>query len=299
MPWSSDATIGYVGGPGGSRILYFLDMDMLRSTDFGDTWEIINDGVTPGYCRSIPEYGNILTFAMENPAPPWEGFYYSANADELDPNQIIWRQRNGSINYALRTDRIHSYEIYYPSVESAEDDEFFVILGRDTMDDPYGDEKPLFRTLDGGESWHPAYLLLPLGEDPNIIDIDLYQGEDSEEIIVLAANLDGVNYSGGIYKSVDSGINWEMIGVDPPAGYSDLILSVAMGQKSYESTNIIYAGVLIAAGPYDPSYIRIYKSVASGTDWEVVYELPGYYAAIRPLRYFHNDDLLSFIPRNA
>lgn len=136
----------------------------------------------------------------------------------------------------------------------------------------------VWRTTDGGNNWLPITDNMPttaigsLAMDPNNEDI-IYAGTGESNY----ANHS--RYGLGIYKSIDSGDSWTVIGADIFSGRSVSKIIV-----SHDNSDIIYASVSPAGGfpalaaakqhPDANGLLGVFKSTDAGESWQHLSQLP-------------------------
>ena len=119
----------------------------------------------------------------------------------------------------------------------------------------------LFKTSDGGKNWTPIFdneITTSIGAiaiDPKNPEI-IYVGTGDPDI-------NGNSYIGnGLYKSVNGGINWTLIGLQEVRIINEIIIDP-------QNSNILYVGAM--GNPFEPNEHRgVYKSTNSGLNWEKI-----------------------------
>ena len=126
------------------------------------------------------------------------------------------------------------------------------------------EERGLFRTLDGGQTWEKV---LYINEDTGVVEVAM---EDNGRVLYAAAyqrrrhawgNLTGGPHS-GIYRSMDGGTTWEKLGGGLPEGVLGKI-AIAIAKSS---PNVVYAAIADSDG-------GLYRSEDRGVTWTRVNDL--------------------------
>jgi len=259
--------------PRNSQILYGGDINLgiYKSSDKGENWQAINQGVRANHVfgSAISARGKILAASksglyVKNQEGGWEmrspKQIYSVAFNPADENTIFagfaWQLGKSTdsgrswtyVDISSRTDphTITSIDIYRQNPQ---------ILYM-SVDYRCGCHGEVYQSVDGGETiTRIGYASVP---------VNVVKASPNNPQVIYAGT--GMFYtpiqSGGIYKTIDGGQNWE-----------ELLSGVVVNTLAFDPENpdIIYAGCGTSGG----SYSGLYKSVNGGITWvEKVFGLP-------------------------
>ena len=212
---------------------------VFRSTDHGDTWENVSNGLGHRSIRALavsPAFGSDSTVFAGSP----DGVYKSVDGGETWQHSIEGLDNPRVLTLAVS-----------PSFET----DATVLAGV---------SNGLYRSTDGGSSWErvdkgltgatAAFLEFSPGFDR---DSTVFAGMLGERVIsYLWGALRYVTPPGGLFRSTDGGVTWEI--------YEDLkkvsIMSVSMS-PSFEFDSTAFAGTL---------HSGIYRTTDDGDSWSQV-----------------------------
>src|SRR6185369_4663521 len=248
-------TIGAVGVPQQPNVFYMAANNggVWKTTDYGRTWEPIFDDQPTGSIGDI-------AVAPSNPNVIYVGSGEGVQRPDLSVGDGIYKSTDAGKtwkNMGLRDGQ----QIGGLSIDSKDENKVFVaVLGH-----PYGpnEERGVYRSLDGGESWKKV-----LYKDDNTGAIQLAFDPKNSQIIYadLWAGRQGPWENGawqgpgsGLFKSTDGGNTWRQLTKGLPTfeqGLGRIGITVAPSDP-----NTLYATV-------DSTQLGgIYRSDDAGENW--------------------------------
>jgi hypothetical protein len=200
--WNSPLLVS--AGPG--HPLYCGGNYLFRSLDQGEHWEVVSPDLTRGKPGPSPDFGHTLTAVAESPLDAKQLYAGS------DDGRLSRSQDGGKTWTDLDIPRIPS-DGWITCIECSRFDRgtVYVCIDRHRLDDrrPY-----LFRSVDGGKTWHLLARNLPGGEPVHVVREDLHNPD-----------LLFVGTEGGLFGSLNRGQHWQrMRNGLPPAPVRDLVI---------------------------------------------------------------------------
>ncbi len=289
LPWVS--TGGPIGGlgydirmdPRNPDVMYVTDAwaGAFKSTDSGQTWFPINDGITARVGPSadgIPVFS--LTIDSNNPDTLWAGTQFGGGVFRSDDAGETWHSMSNGIQERALTIRGFTVEpgnsdVVYLGGEISSwewNDEPLPGLGLDMT------KGVVYKTADGGQNWrriwHGDNLARYIWIHPQDHDL-IYVSTGIFDREAANSNPDTLDPGGvGILRSRDGGETWEVLGVENGIRADELYF----GSLSMHPQN---PNILIGAAGNDP-YMwaldrpigAIYRTQDGGDSWERVLDLP-------------------------
>jgi hypothetical protein len=238
----------YLGASGGG---------VWKTEDYGTTWQVVSDG----YFAS-PSIGDIA-IAQNDP----NIVYVGTGSDALRSNVIVGKGMYKSIDGGTTWEQIGLVGTgHIGAVEIDPTDHNIVWVAAIGQAFNASEERGVYKTVDGGRSWER---MLFVSETVGFSDVELLPGNPS---IVFATAWKaqrtpwtiisgGEQDEGGLYKSVDGGLNWDKITAGLPQG---LIGKIDLAVTPADS-KLVYA---LVEAPGDEG--GLYKSVDQGRSFEQV-----------------------------
>jgi photosystem II stability/assembly factor-like uncharacterized protein len=174
--------LAMAASPEDGKLIFAINTsrELLQSTDGGDTWSRIAAN-TPARIRSLTMTGG--------QAPT----IYAATLDQgilQTTNGTSWFNANGAVNGAMPTSAVASI-----AFDAGSGDRYVAPNGDTVTGALYaGTDRGLFKSIDGGGSWAPLPLKLPL------VAIAVSRGAPG---LIMA-----VDSQGNVYRSADRGVTW-------------------------------------------------------------------------------------------
>ena len=233
--------------------------EIYKSTDFGETWAPLNNG--------IPD-AQIWSMALDENSPPsmrtlYAGSYENGIYKTIDGGQSWFAINNGlGVNGNLNVRKIiidpNNSDILYAGFST------IVIENGDALNSIQGG---LFKSINGGMSWSRIDIDLP-----QISVRDIIVDSDDSRIIYTASSSEYDHtekeyYYGGIHKSTDGGQSWNRMN----NGFGEMDnLEIAAIAINPDNQNVLYA-VTTDAPYHDESSGRgIFKSIDGGESWQTI-----------------------------
>lgn len=179
----------------------------------GGVWKTENKGTTfsPVFDMQNTNAIGDVAISPSNPEVVWVGTGEDYNARSSYSGTGIYKSVDGGDNWANMGlgDSHHISEIIIHPTNS--DIVYVAVMGHLFSDNQ---ERGVYKTIDGGKTWKT---LLQISEQTGIIDIAIHP-ENSDILYAVAYDMDrspwhfeaGGNES-GIYKTIDGGINWDLL----------------------------------------------------------------------------------------
>jgi len=256
-PFRAGRTVAISGIPSQPNVFYMAPNNggVWKSTDFGDTWNPMFDDQPTGSIGA-------LAVAPSDPNIIYVGSGEGLRRPDLSTGDGIYRSTDGGQTWqhlGLRDGQ----QIGAILIDPHDPNRVFVaVLGH-----PYGpnEERGVFRSLDGGESWERV-----LYKDDNTGAIDLaFDPRDPQTIYADMFTsrrppwTTGNSYSGpgsGLYKSTDGGTIWRQLAKGLPT-WADHLGRIGIGVAP-SNGNRIYTLV------DSPKLGGLYRSDDAGESWE-------------------------------
>lgn len=236
----------YMGATGGG---------VWKTEDYGISWENISDGYF-----STPSIGAIAVY-QEQP----DVMYVGTGSDGLRSNVItgrgVYKSEDAGKTWSFigleKTGQIGAVEIHPNDPNTVYVAAIGQAFGRN-------EERGLYKTTDGGESWEKIfYHSDSIGvvdiefapDDPNTIYAGLWRGERKPWTIVSGST------EGGVYKSTDAGKTWNKLNNGLPTnllGKIDFAVSPA-------NPDVVYANIEAS-----DEQGGLYRSEDRGANWTFV-----------------------------
>jgi len=197
--------------PRDPRVLYFGNQFFFRSSDAGRHWEKLGPDLTredPGVPATLdpatakdspvdgPRRGVIYTIA---PSPVKDGLLWSGTNDGL-----VWRSRDDGKTWDDVTPKEITPWSFLSILEAShfDADTAYADVDRHRLDDiaPH-----IYKTRDGGKTWHSIAAGIPMGSYVNVIR------EDPEKRGLLLAGTET-----GVFVSFDDGDHWQPLQANLP-----------------------------------------------------------------------------------
>jgi photosystem II stability/assembly factor-like uncharacterized protein len=227
--------------------LYYLDIGLLVSDDLGETFELSTKGRLKGSIGDVvidPDDSNKIWMVMGNRVSG-NGYVYRS-LDGGESWQLISATGNG-----LPKGRIKRI-LLDPVSPLGERTLYITCLGQG-----------IFKSVDGGLSWHPVNLGLPEKARQHIVDL-IMNPNDSNHL----RSLSGPNPSegSGIYETEDGGMTWIRIS-GPEEPFAD-VKDLAVDPHDWNTLYIAQKQRFIRPVTYPGG---LYKSTDGGETWTMVY----------------------------
>jgi photosystem II stability/assembly factor-like uncharacterized protein len=230
--------------PSDNRIVYMATDDgVLKSSDFGDTWSAINNGLPHMDARRLKVHGSgaamTLFLSMKTGGDPgtpssWEGGLYKSSDGGAN-----WVEINGDIpQYDVDGEALYDYRKFDVHPTNAD-----IIYMGTYYSDAYSD-MGIYKTTDGGDSWFKT-------DDDNItfgwLD-DVWWDDLNVAYLQIAPSNPDIVYTGKDYpqRTTNAGTTWEQIYTDNIDGAwstrgIELMLPLDFGFDPTDE-NILYVG---------------------------------------------------------
>ncbi|MBC8045383.1 MAG: T9SS type A sorting domain-containing protein [Fimbriimonadaceae bacterium] len=244
MPNGSDQTV-YAGSASGG---------VLRSYNFGDTWEMIfdeNESLSIGDIVIDPVDTNIIYVGTGEPNVGGGSLTYDGNG--------IYKSTDGG-NTWNNTGLTEMGNTGRLAIDPQNTNIVFAAMMGNLFEN--NSNRGLFKTDDGGATWENV---LFVSDSTGAIDVVI--NPDDPQIIYAAMwervrrfnRRDAAGFSSGIYKSTDGGDTWNELTTGLPSGeLSRITLSLCNAEPE-----IIYACII----DDDESILDIYKTTNGGDSW--------------------------------
>jgi photosystem II stability/assembly factor-like uncharacterized protein len=260
-PFRGGRTRAATGVPNQPNVFYIGQVNggVWKSNDYGRTWNPIFDHEPT---QSI----GAIAVAASDPNIIYVGSGEGLHRPDLSIGNGIYRSTDAGKTWT-HLGLQDGYQIPALAVDPRDPNRVFAaVLGH-----PYGpnDERGLFRSTDGGQSWQKV---IYKDENTGASDVEI----DPSNPDVIYASMwevregpweDGneVNGTGGgLFKSTDGGNNWRPLTNGLPKDLSQIYVAVAPGD-----TKRLYATVATAAGP-----LGVYRSDDAGENWSKITDDP-------------------------
>ncbi len=238
----------YLGATGGG---------VWKTTDYGTTWKNVSDGFF-----ATPSIGAI---AVDQQDP--NIVYVGTGSDGLRSNVIVGKGVYKSVDGGATWQSIGLEKVgQIGAVEIHPDNHNIVYVAAIGQPFSHNPERGIYKTTNGGRSWEK---ILYVSEETGFADLEMLPG--NPEVLFAAAwkgqrkpwtiLSGGPNETGGIYKSVDGGENWERLSEGLPQG---LIGKIDLAVTPADS-KVLYA---LVEAPEDEG--GVYQSVDQGQSFEQV-----------------------------
>ncbi len=233
------------------------------ATATGGMWKTTNRGVTwdPVFENGGTASLGSVAVAPSNPNVMWLGSGETWNWRSVSWGDGVYRSDDGGKSWThkgLEETRHVGRIVIHP-----EDPDIVYVAGGGAL---WGsnEERGLFKTTDGGESWHKVLYVSPL---TGVVDVAM-DPRDPELLYAAAFQRErrvwsflGGGPEGGVFRSTDGGDNWQRLGRGLPGGNVGKIgLSICSSRPDR-----VFAAV--SAGPGDGG---LYRSDDRGASWEMV-----------------------------
>lgn len=238
----------YLGASGGG---------VWKSTDYGTTWHNVSDGFF-----ETPSIGDI-DVAQNDP----NIVYVGTGSDGLRSNIIAGKGMYKSIDGGETWTHGGLRNVgQIGAVEIDPTDNNIVWVAAIGQAFNANEERGVYKTVDGGQSWERVLFISDtvgfsdielLPGNPNVIFATAWKAERKPWTIISG----GTQEEGGLFKSVDGGVNWTKVTEGLPTG---LIGKIDLAIPK-EHSNIVYA---IVEAPDDEG--GLFKSVDQGMTFEHV-----------------------------
>ena len=238
----------YLGASGGG---------IWKTEDYGTTWHNVSDGFF-----ETPSIGDI-DISQSDP----NIIYVGTGSDGLRSNVITGKGMYKSIDGGETWEHIGLRETgHIGAVEIDPTDNNIVWVAAIGQAFNANEERGVYKTVDGGRSWERVLYLSDtvgfsdielLPNNPNVVFATAWKAERKPWTIISG----GTQEEGGLYKSVDGGVNWEKITEGLPTG---LIGKIDLAIPKSDSS-IVYA---LVEAPDDEG--GLFKSVDQGKTFEQV-----------------------------
>ncbi len=254
----------YLGGSGSG---------VWKTEDYGTTWKVVSDGFF-----ETPSIGDIAV--AQNDA---NIVYVGTGSDGLRSNVIVGKGMYKSIDGGASWEHIGLRKTgHIGAVEIDPTNHNIVWVAAIGQAFNANDARGVYKTVNGGKTWQRVLFISDtvgfsdielLPGNPNIIFATAWKARRKPWTIISG----GTQEEGGLYKSVDAGLNWEKVTEGLPQG---LIGKIDLAVCPVDS-RIVYA---LVEAPDDEG--GLYKSVDQGKSFELVSNAssirtrPFYYANI-------------------
>jgi photosystem II stability/assembly factor-like uncharacterized protein len=238
----------YLGASGGG---------IWKTTDYGTTWHNVSDGFF-----ETPSIGDI-DVAQNDP----NIVYVGTGSDGLRSNVIVGKGMYKSIDAGETWEHMGLRETgQIGAVEIDPTDNNIVWVAAIGQAFNANEERGVYKTVDGGQTWERMLYISDtvgfsdvelLPGNPNVIFATAWKAERKPWTIISGGEQD----EGGLYKSVDGGVNWTKITEGLPTG---LIGKIDLAIPK-EHSNIVYA---LVEAPGDEG--GLFRSVDQGKTFEQV-----------------------------
>jgi photosystem II stability/assembly factor-like uncharacterized protein len=260
-PFRGGRTRAATGVPSQPNVFYIGQVNggAWKSTDYGRTWNPIFDHEPT---QSI----GAIAVAASDPNIIYVGSGEGLHRPDLSIGNGIYKSTDAGKTWT-HLGLQDGYQVPALAVDPRDPNRVFAaVLGH-----PYGpnDERGLFRSTDGGQSWQKA---IYKDENTGASDVEI----DPSNPDVIYASMwevregpweDGneVNGTGGgLFKSTDGGNNWHPLTNGLPKDLSQIYVAIAPSD-----TKRLYATVATAAGP-----LGVYRSDDAGENWSKITDDP-------------------------
>ncbi len=283
--------------PGGGSVAYG-GAGLFRSTDQGDTWQMIGleDSGSIGRIRIDPTDPDRIFIAVMGylwETNPQRGVFRTTNGGTTWQRVLFVNDETGCVDLIMRPD---DPDVLYAAMwERLRQPEFY---------DYGGPGCAVYRTLDGGDTWTPVAGGLPTPDaDSGRIGLSLCAAQPDVMHVVYA---DRTGFFDGLYKSTDGGFTWSrtndgvLVSVFASYGWwfgnvrthpVDPDTIFVLGFSFYRSTNggasydetsggmhVDHHGMGFGPGPnpvmYEGNDGGVYQSTNGGSAWNKLVDLP-------------------------
>ncbi|MBT8221404.1 MAG: glycosyl hydrolase [Bacteroidia bacterium] len=182
----------------------------------------------------------------------------------------VWRTKDGGNTWACISDGYFGGSIGAVAVSESDPNVLYVGEGEQTLRGNVSSGWGLWKSNDGGESWHH----IGLKKSEHIGRIRIHPTNPDLLYVAAIGNLWKPNPERGVYKSKDGGKSWELILFESDqAGAVDIILDPNNPRIIYASTwQMKRNGYRMDSG--GPGS-KLWKSVDGGDNWEDITNRPG------------------------
>ena len=258
-PFRAGRAIAAAGIPGNPYTFYFgaVDGGMWKTTNAGLTWEPISDG------QMNPSIG-AFAIAQSDPRVIYVGTGEADLRSDITYGDGVYKSDDGGMHWrhiGLEDTRHIGRILIDPKNPN------IVLVA--AVGHAYGpnDQRGVFRTTDGGQSWSHV-----LSKGPDIGAVDLASDPANPEVVYATTwaprrppwsqYQPNEGPGSAIYKSTDEGVTWSEVGTQglPPKPYGRIGVAVARGSRS----PFVYA-LMEAAG----RGTGLYRSDDGGQTWEL------------------------------
>ncbi len=253
-PFRGGRTRAATGVPSQPNVFYVGQVNggVWKSDDYGRTW-------TPIFDHESSQSIGAIAVAPSNPNIIYVGSGEGLHRPDLSVGNGIYKSTDGGKTWSHLGLR-DGFQIPAVAVDPRDPNRVFAaVLGH-----PYGpsEERGLFRSTDGGETWQKA---IYKDENTGASDVEI---DPSNPDIIYASMWEAregpwedgneVNGTGGgLFRSTDGGQTWNPLTNGLPKDLSQIYVAIAPSDPRR-----LYATVAIASGP-----LAFYRSDDAGANW--------------------------------